>query len=103
MLEPVDQIVPAVPVHREPYLTPTEQRLLQFLQDRPGQVVARGELVRRVLNDDLSFGRTIDVHVRALRRKLGPAARILTFRGEGYAWDREPAAPCPLPLPATSG
>ena len=85
----------------QPHLTPTERRLLHLLQSRAGEVVTRTEVVARVLDDGLASERTVDVHVRALRKKLGPAAHIRTYRGVGYAWDdhvvavedREPLPP----------
>lgn len=70
-----------------PHLTRTERRLLEALRGRAGQVITRAELVRGVLGDPLASARTVDVHIRALRKKLGPAARILTIRGAGYTWD----------------
>src|SRR4051812_4205275 len=76
-----------------PHLTRTERRLLEALRGRAGQPLSRAELVRAVLNDPLASGRTVDVHIRALRRKLGPAARILTIRGTGYTWDDDPVPP----------
>jgi DNA-binding winged helix-turn-helix (wHTH) protein len=77
----------AIPAAELPHLTPTERRLLYLLQSRAGEVVSRAEVVRSVLDDELASARTVDVHIRALRKKLGPAAHILTYRGEGYAWD----------------
>ena len=77
----------------EPHLTPTERRLLETLQTRPGQVLSRTELVTLALQDTLASERTIDVHIRALRKKLGAAARIRTFRGKGYSWTKPAEEP----------
>ena len=97
-----------VPCNVAPHLTPTERRLLDLLQSRAGEAVTRTEVVARVLDDDLAAERTVDVHVRALRKKLGPAAHIRTIRGAGYAWAGEPprdsaAGELVLPWPPRNG
>jgi len=65
-------------------LTPKEFDLLAFLADRPGAVRTREDIVEQVW-DEHWFGptKTLDVHIAALRRKLGPDW-ITTFRGVGY-------------------
>jgi two-component system phosphate regulon response regulator PhoB len=67
-------------------LTATEFRLLQFLADRPGRVFSRSEIIDGSLGRDVAvLDRTIDVHVMALRRKLGRCGEwIETIRGFGY-------------------
>ncbi len=67
-------------------LTPTEMRLLHFLASHPGRVFPRAHLLSRVIGEDaLVTDRNIDVHVRALRQKLGEHANCLeTVRGVGY-------------------
>ncbi len=67
-------------------LTRTEFRILHFLASRPGWVFTRGQIVRSVHGDDYPVtGRSVDVQVAALRRKLGEAGNmILTVRGIGY-------------------
>ena len=67
-------------------LTPTEMRLLHFLASHPGRVFPRAHLLSRVIGEDaIVTDRNIDVHVRALRQKLGEhAACIETVRGVGY-------------------
>lgn len=67
-------------------LTRTELRLLYVLVRRPGRVYTREQLVTRVMGDNAWItDRTIDVHVRAIRRKLGERADIVeTIRGVGY-------------------
>ncbi len=67
-------------------LTRTELRLLHVLLRRPGRVYTREQLVERVMGDNAWVtDRTIDVHVRAIRRKLGTHAdAIETIRGVGY-------------------
>ncbi|HUO86638.1 MAG TPA: response regulator transcription factor, partial [Thermoanaerobaculia bacterium] len=67
-------------------LTATEFRLLEVLMERRGRVQSRGQLLRDVWGyaDDVD-SRTVDTHVRRLRRKLGPEAkRIETLIGVGY-------------------
>jgi DNA-binding response OmpR family regulator len=69
---------------RELELTPKEFDLLALLAADPGAVVSKEEILRRVW-DTTWFGsaRTIDVHVAALRKKLGDASWIETVRGVG--------------------
>jgi two-component system, OmpR family, phosphate regulon response regulator PhoB len=71
---------------QEVTLTATEFRLLEVLMERRGRVQSRGQLLRDVWGyaDDVD-SRTVDTHVRRLRRKLGPEAkRIETLIGVGY-------------------
>ncbi len=69
-------------------LTRLEFDLLLFLCERPGQVIGRLELLRSVWKIDYVSTRTVDVHVRRLRRKLGPALDLITtVRGVGYRLD----------------
>lgn len=67
-------------------LTPTELRLLHVLLRRPGRVYTREQLVERVMGDNAWItSRTIDVHVRSIRRKLGERGDVVeTIRGVGY-------------------
>ncbi|NOX55171.1 MAG: response regulator [Planctomycetes bacterium] len=71
---------------RELELTPTEFRLLWTLLRRPGRTYTRSELLDASRGEDANaFERTIDVHIRALRRKLGPRSDLIeTVRGIGY-------------------
>jgi DNA-binding response OmpR family regulator len=67
------------------HLTPTEFDLLAHLAARPRQVLAREALVAAVWGwADGTSTRTVDSHVKALRRKLG-ADLIRTVHGVGYA------------------
>jgi len=67
------------------HLTPTEFELLHHLATRPGVVFAREQLLADVWGyGDGSGPRTVDSHVRGLRRKLG-ADIIRTVHGIGYA------------------
>lgn len=66
-------------------LTPKEFDLLALLARQPGQVVRR-ELIMDEVWDPNWFGstKTLDVHIAALRRKLGDASSIEAVRGIGY-------------------
>lgn len=67
-------------------LTATEFRILQFFVSRPGRVLTRDEIINAALGRDSSvFDRTIDVHITAIRKKLGDGGeKIETVRGFGY-------------------
>ena len=66
-------------------LTPREFDLLHHLARRPGVVHNREQLLREVWGyEDGTGERTVDSHIRGLRRKLGPDV-IRTARGAGYA------------------
>jgi DNA-binding response OmpR family regulator len=68
-------------------LTFKEFELLRYLAERRGRVFTRPALLREVWGYDFYGGtRTVDVHVRRLRSKLGPAHEGLveTVRGVGY-------------------
>lgn len=73
-------------------LTATEFRVLAALMSARGRVLDRGQLIDAVLGDGVAVtNRTIDVHIAALRKKLGAAAGwIQTVRGVGYTF-REPS------------
>jgi DNA-binding response OmpR family regulator len=72
-----------------------EYELLKFLVTHPNHVFSREALVSRVWGYDYYGGaRTVDMHVRRLRAKLGHehASRIKTVRSVGYLFDaRVPA------------
>jgi DNA-binding response OmpR family regulator len=70
-------------------LTAKEFEVLRLLMRTPGALVRRGEVARAVWNMSLAeSGKTIDVHLSSLRRKLGDDARepryVQTVRGLGY-------------------
>jgi hypothetical protein len=67
-------------------LSPLEFGVLATLSERPGRAVTRAELITRVWGTTYVGGsNVVDVVVRSLRRKLGPAAnRVQTARGVGY-------------------
>lgn len=66
--------------------TPTEFDLLWQLMEHPGRAYKRYDLMDAVMGDDtVVLERTIDVHIRALRKKLGGKADLIeTVRGIGY-------------------
>lgn len=67
-------------------LTVTEFDLLAHLARRPGQVHSREQLLSAVWGHAAASGaRTVDVHVAALRAKLGERQPVRTVRGVGYA------------------
>jgi DNA-binding response OmpR family regulator len=69
----------------EVHLTPTEFDLLSWLATHPGAVATREQLLHQVWGyRDGSGARTVDSHVRSLRRKLG-AGIVRTVHGVGYA------------------
>jgi DNA-binding response OmpR family regulator len=70
---------------REISLTAQEFKLLELLVRHPGRVFTREQVLNRAWGDGgLVADRTIDVHVRSLRRKFGDLAFIETVRGVGY-------------------
>lgn len=76
---------------RAVHLGPTEFRLLKTLMEKPGRVFSRERLLDMVWGRDVYVeDRTVDVHIRRLRKALnvdGGADMIRTVRGEGYAID----------------
>jgi len=78
------------PVH----LGPTEFRLLEFFMQHPRRVFAREEVLDAVWGRDIHVEpRTVDVHIRRLRKALngtGEMDVIRTVRAAGYALDTEP-------------
>jgi DNA-binding response OmpR family regulator len=68
-------------------LTAREFAILELLTRSRGAVVARSTICEHIYNEDADvFSNVIDVHVAALRRKLGPGV-IRTRRREGYIID----------------
>jgi two-component system phosphate regulon response regulator PhoB len=78
------------PIH----LGPTEFRLLEFLMQHPGRVFSREELLDAVWGPDIHVEpRTVDVHIRRLRKAIngdGELDVVRTVRAAGYALDTEP-------------
>jgi DNA-binding response OmpR family regulator len=67
------------------HLTPIEFDLVYYLAARPGRVSTREELLAQVWGYDVPSGaRTVDSHIRTIRRKLGSSI-VRTVHGVGYA------------------
>ncbi len=83
----IDRIKHRVSVDQRPLdLTPSEFRLLETMMRQPGRAFDRSELIDAALGaDTLVLERTIDVHIRSLRKKLGDCNEVIqTVRGVGY-------------------
>lgn len=85
-LDPITHRVKADQVNLE--LGPTEFRLLHFLMTHPKRVHTRAQLLDQVWGDHVFVEeRTVDVHIRRLRKSLEPSGyerHIQTVRGSGY-------------------
>jgi two-component system phosphate regulon response regulator PhoB len=72
-------------------LTPTEFRLLECLLRQPGRAFSRHQLMDASIGEGaIVLERTIDVHIKTLRRKLGSSDLIETVRGLGYRFRERP-------------
>jgi len=83
----IDRVKYRATLHGDPIdLTPSEFRLLETLIRQPGRAFDRTELVDSALGSDaMVLERTIDVHIRSLRKKFGDHADLIeTVRGVGY-------------------
>jgi two-component system phosphate regulon response regulator PhoB len=67
-------------------LTLTEYKLLRFLAQHPGRVFTRTQILNNIQDEHvIVIDRAIDVHVAAVRKKLGEAGALIeTVRGVGY-------------------
>ncbi|MFI1847198.1 response regulator transcription factor [Streptomyces sp. NPDC020480] len=87
-------------------LTPKEFELLALLTEDPGAVYSRQQILDQVWDPHFHGPtKTLDVHIAALRRKLGDPAWIQTLRGVGFRLavrtpERRPE-PAPFPAPET--
>ena len=76
-------------------LGPTEYRLLKFFMSQPERVFSRAQVLDRVWGGNVYIEeRTVDVHIRRLRKALGPHgcdAYIQTVRGSGYRFSPQGA------------
>ena len=79
------------------YLSPTEFRLMSFFFENPGRMFTRDELLEHAWPSNIKAGgRTVDVHVRRIRRVLEPYGCehvIQTVRGFGYRFSQERRRP----------
>ena len=72
---------------KELQLPKKEFELLVLLMSKPGKVFKRDEIYSQIWGNELFVGdRTIDVHIRKLREKIGDE-RIKTIKGIGYKFD----------------
>jgi two-component system alkaline phosphatase synthesis response regulator PhoP len=72
---------------KEMQLPKKEFELLVLLMSKPGKVFKRDEIYGQIWGNELFVGdRTIDVHIRKLREKIGDD-RIKTIKGIGYKFD----------------
>jgi two-component system phosphate regulon response regulator PhoB len=75
-------------------LGPTEYRLLAFMMTHPDRVYSRGQLLDRVWGGNVYVEeRTVDVHIRRLRKSLEPSGHdrlVQTVRGAGYRFSALP-------------
>lgn len=78
-------------------LTQSEFRLLEVFVRQPGRAFTRNELLEAALDKDgMVLERTVDVHIRSLRQKLGDHAYLIeTVRGLGYRFRDPHLADCP--------
>jgi two-component system phosphate regulon response regulator PhoB len=72
-------------------LTSTEYSLIELFLQNPKRVYTRQEILEHIGGDDrFVFDRTVDVHIKNLRLKLGDAAGMIkTYRGMGYGMNRD--------------
>jgi len=72
---------------KEHILPKKEFELLSYLVSKPGRVFTRDEILSEIWGDDIIIGdRTIDVHIRKIREKLGNDL-FKTIKGVGYKYD----------------
>lgn len=72
-------------------LTSTEYTLIELFFKSPKQVFSRQQILEHITEEDhFVFDRTVDVHVKNLRLKMGDAGEIIkTYRGIGYGLNRD--------------
>ncbi len=93
----IDRIRHRVTVHNDEIsLTPTEFKLLECMLRQPGRAFNRHQLMDAAIGEgQIVLERTIDVHVKTLRKKLddagGTTDMIETVRGVGYRFQEDPS------------
>src|SRR5699024_2790157 len=72
-------------------LTSTEYNLIELLFKNPKQVFSRQQILEHITEEDqFVFDRTVDVHIKNLRLKMGNAGKLIkTYRGIGYGINRD--------------
>jgi len=89
----IDEVSYSAKIHGQPMdLTYKEFELLKFLVQQPGRVFTRDQLLSEVWGYDYFGGtRTVDVHIRRLRAKLGDLESLIgTVRNVGYRFNSVP-------------
>jgi two-component system alkaline phosphatase synthesis response regulator PhoP len=85
VIDPVQYVVRID--EKEVILAKKEFELLYLLASRPGRVFLRNEILNQIWGNDVIVGdRTIDVHIRKVRQKIGLDC-ITTVKGVGYKFD----------------
>ena len=85
VIDPVKYLVKTE--DKEVTLAKKEFELLYLLASKPGRVFVRNEILNQIWGNDVIVGdRTIDVHIRKIRQKLGMDC-ITTVKGVGYKFD----------------
>ena len=70
-------------------LTKNEYELLAFLINNPGRVYSRTQLMEAVWEEpESAFERTVDAHIKSIRKKVGDDCNIKTHRGFGYSLEQ---------------
>lgn len=68
-------------------MTPTEARLLLYMQRMAGHVCTRADLLKHVWQwEDAGLTRTVDVTIARVRKQLPDGASIVTLKGIGYRY-----------------
>ena len=97
----LDRVAHSLVIAAQPVqLAPAEFRLMTFFVENPGRAFTRRELLRRVWAGSGVAERTIDVHIRRLRRALEPfgcAGMIQTVQKFGYRFSAKAGSTCADP------
>ena len=77
--------------HKNKFFPRKEFQLLHFLASNPGKVMKRETLLKEIWGNDVYvIDRTIDVHIRKVREKLGKHSEIIeTIKGVGYRFKHD--------------
>jgi two-component system, OmpR family, alkaline phosphatase synthesis response regulator PhoP len=83
----IDRVSYTVTLNDEPIAFPKKEfELLYFLAQNPDKVFSRDELLQTIWGEDVYIlSRTVDVHIRKIREKIGEDY-IKTIKGVGYKW-----------------
>jgi hypothetical protein len=96
--------MPLAAVH-EPSLTRIERRILQLIASHPGRPFSRAAILRHIYDDRrVVCERTVDAHIKNLRRKMHAICRYAVIRsiyGAGYLIDFDRSTPSSSSMPAS--